>query len=178
MGRHLILGQLVDYATDEVVPDTDDERLRQRVAHLLLDELGYRRADLQARQSVTVQTDGRQASWIVDFVIAAGDRTDMILRYAPGALVARERTTVALARLLEPAVVPWATITNGQDARMLDAVTGRLHATGLANLPSRSTLVELSATRERPALSERQRAAETRILVAFDALKCSCGDDR
>jgi hypothetical protein len=177
MGRHLVLGQLTDYATGEVVADTHDERLRQQVAHLLLDELGYQRSELQARRTLTVQTERHEASCTIDFAIRLEGRTGMIIRYAPGALVARERPTVALARLLEPTIVPWAAITNGRDARMLDAVTGRLHATGLAGLPHKTVLLDLLASYEPAVLTAEQRAAESRILTAFDVLKCACADD-
>ena len=40
-GHHLILGELDDLITGESIKDTHDERYRQRIARLLVDEKGY-----------------------------------------------------------------------------------------------------------------------------------------
>jgi len=43
-GRHLILGELTDVITGRTLPDTHDERYRQKIARLLLEEKGYSRS--------------------------------------------------------------------------------------------------------------------------------------
>ena len=40
-GHHLVLGELVDYLTGEVLEDTHDERYRQSLAKLLVETNGY-----------------------------------------------------------------------------------------------------------------------------------------
>ena len=98
----------------------------------------------------------------------------MIVRYAPGALVARQRPTVALARLLEPTVVPWAVISNGMDALVLDATTGKPAATGLSGIFRRGDLAGRVAQAQPITLTAAQRAAEARIAAAFAVLECDC----
>ncbi len=43
MGRPYVYGETRCRVTGETVPDTDDERLRQRIATLLLGERGFAR---------------------------------------------------------------------------------------------------------------------------------------
>lgn len=175
MGHHLVLGQLDDYVTGEVIPDTHDERLRQRIAHLLLDERGYQRSDIAVRRPLEVQSGRHRASCLVDFAVTVGEGVQLLIRYAPGALVARERPTVALARLLEPYTIPWAVITNGVDARVLAAATGEVVGTGLEAIFDRDELVRRATEHPPEVLDTARREAEARILLAFDVLECGCG---
>ena len=46
-GHHLVYGSLRDYLTGEELPDTDDERLRQQLARLLVEEKGFAKAELE-----------------------------------------------------------------------------------------------------------------------------------
>jgi len=174
MGRPLVLGQLHDYVSGELIDDTDDERLRQKIGHMLLDELGYQRADLDVGRRVPVRSGPYQAAYQVDFAVTLTERTALLIRYCPGALVAAERPTVALARRLRPYVIPRAVITNGMDARLLDVDTGEVLATGLAAIPRRQALAQLRQEHRFTELSSRRRDAEDRILVAFDALESEC----
>ena len=46
-GHHLILGELRDTLTNEILPDTHDERLRQGIASLLVEEKSASLADYE-----------------------------------------------------------------------------------------------------------------------------------
>lgn len=174
MGTPLIHGELRDYVTGEMIPDTDDERLRQAIAHRLLDELGYRREHLEVRLRHEVTSAPYRAAYLIDFAVTLVDRLMLLVRFCPGALVARERTTTALARHLGPYTVPRAVITNGRDARLLDGESGQVLATGLGAIPDCQQLTHLAKAHRFAALDERRRQAEARILVAFDALESEC----
>ena len=161
--------------TGETLDDTDDERLRQALARLLLDDLGYQRSELQVRRDLPIDTGSHAATSRVDFVVVIDEKALMVVRYSAGALVVRERPTVCVARLLEPHVIPRAVITNGRDARVLDASTGEVVGTGLQAIPDRAALVELAGSVELSALPAGRRAGEERILLAFDNLDEACG---
>ena len=40
-GHHLILGELVDFITGETIRDTHDERFRQNLARMLVNQKGF-----------------------------------------------------------------------------------------------------------------------------------------
>ena len=54
-GHHLILGELEDLITGQIIADTHDERYRQKIARLLVEGKGYLKGDIQPRQSLLVQ---------------------------------------------------------------------------------------------------------------------------
>jgi len=102
----------------------------------------------------------------------------IIIRYAPGSMVSRERPAIAAARVLVPEYrVPLSVVTNGHDAELIDNSDGRVLATGLASIPTRQTaLGMISDLAFPPPLDERKQQRELRILNVFDHEGCCEGN--
>jgi hypothetical protein len=179
MGHKRILGKTTDFITGREITDTDDERLRQKIARFLVEERGFPREDVAVKRRLDLDIEGKKVPSMVDFVVKVRDRSVMIVRYGPGSLVTRERPALASARLLEPYQVPVTVVTNGEDAEVIDTATGELISTGIASIPSRDALIERLGNEEFSSVSPAQREAEKRILSAYDWLEHSleCDDD-
>lgn len=172
--HHLVYGTLRDYLTGEELVDTDDERIRQDLARMMVEEKGYVKEALEPRRCIeTLFTTQFVRSNITLTVSLEGKRV-MVIRYAPGSLVSRERSAIAAARVLEDVYqIPLAVVTNGRDAELLDAATGQVLATGLAAIPDYRQAQELfPALVFRERLDEKKRERELRILNAFDVEIC------
>ena len=59
-GHHLILGEICDFITGEIVEDSHDERYRQKIARFLVADKGYAKTDIQPRNLLSVAS-GRDA---------------------------------------------------------------------------------------------------------------------
>ncbi|MGD2100316.1 MAG: type I restriction enzyme HsdR N-terminal domain-containing protein, partial [Desulfobacterales bacterium] len=94
-GHHLILGESVDFITGEVLKDTHDERYRQKIARLLVNQKGYAKKDIEPRIALVVEADDKKAVLKVDFVIRLAQRVSMVIKYGPGSLVTRRRSALA-----------------------------------------------------------------------------------
>lgn len=110
-------------------------------------------------------------------VVLHGEKRFLIIRYAPGSLVTRERSAVAAARvLLEEYQIPLAVVTNGEDAELLDTLTGKVLASGMGAIPTRGQAEEmLGQLRFEPLFDEKKREKELRILNAYDVEVCCAG---
>ena len=174
--HHMIYGSLVDYVTGEPLVDTDDERYRQKLAQMLVTEKGFAKNELEMRRRIETLFAHQFVASRIDIVVSIGDQRVMVLRYGPGSLVTRERPAIAAARVLEEnQMIPLVVVTNGEDAELLDARTGKVLATGLAAIPAReAVLAMLPGLDFRPIASER-REPELRILNAFDVESCCAG---
>ncbi|OGR16265.1 MAG: hypothetical protein A2X81_00760 [Desulfobacterales bacterium GWB2_56_26] len=53
--HHLIYGTLIDYLTSVELTDTDDERIRQNLAKMMVEEKKYPRATLTPRLRIEMQ---------------------------------------------------------------------------------------------------------------------------
>lgn len=176
-GHHIVYGVLRDYLTGAELPDTDDERYRQELARMLVEEKGYRREEIQPRLAIETEFNGQFVRSVIEYTIILGGRRTMILRYGPGSLVTRERPAIAAARILEPEYrIPLAVVTNLRDAELLETGKGKVLATGMEGIPDREKLASMMVDlRFEPFSDEKAREWEARILNAFDVEVC-CHD--
>jgi hypothetical protein len=171
MGRHhLVLGELTDFITGRTVVDTHDERARQAIARVLVNEKGYDRADITVGTVLPLTVNGESGTVRVDFVVRLKGRAVMAVIYGPGAIVSRQRPALAAARLLEPYVIPCVVISNGREAHVMDARTGRVTAEGLDAIPSKEELLAKMDSMTFEALSEERIDKERRILFCMEVL--------
>ncbi len=177
MAHHLILGELEDFLTGQILPDTLDERYRQQLARFLVEEKGYRKADIEPRRRLLVRAGQRRAEVPVDFVVSVQERICMVVRFGPGSLVTRHRPSLAVARLMAGGQVPVVVVTNGEAADILDGASGKHLAEGLDAIPNREALLQIAASRPFEAISENRAEKEARIVYAFEVDgACPCDD--
>jgi hypothetical protein len=174
--HHMIYGTLTDYLTGEEIVDTDDERYRQTLCRLLVAEKGYRKNDLEIGRKIETLFNGQFVVSKIDIVVKIAEHPLMIVRYGPGSLVTRERPALAAARVLDPEyLIPVTVVTNGEDSEVLDTVTGKVTAQGMAGIPNRQQLTELATGPQSPGPTGGRREKELRILNLFDVEICCAG---
>lgn len=177
-GHHLILGELNDLITGDTIKDTLDERYRQKIAGLLVHRKGYLKTDITPRQKLMVTAGDCKAMLKVDFVIKFGARIWMIIKFGPGSIVTRRRPVLAASRILAPYQIPVAVVTNGEDAEILDGVTGRIISTGLETIPSKSELQQITTEGHFMTIEKSRAEMESRIVYCFEVDgSCPCDDD-
>lgn len=176
-GHHLVYGTLVDYISGEELQDTDDERIRQALAKILVEELGYAKSELEPRLTIDSTFNNIYTRTTIELTIRIKGYRLFILRYGPGSLVTREKAAIAAARILEPEYqIPLAVITNGRDAELLDTREETVLATGMDCIPSREQAEQLLGKSQFLPISDpRQHEMALRILNVFDREICCVG---
>jgi hypothetical protein len=176
-GHHLILGKLNDSITGEILDDTHDERYRQKLADLLVNEKKYLKSEIHPRFEIRVSAGKNSAIVKIDFVITLDQQVCMIVKYAPGSLVTRHRPALAASRLVASYQIPLVVVTNGEDADILDGPTGEVLARGLKSVPAKPELVKKINKRPFNPISARQNEMEARVLYAYEVDDRCPGDD-
>ncbi|PHR29943.1 MAG: hypothetical protein COA36_03595 [Desulfotalea sp.] len=172
--HHLIYGTLRDFLTGEELTDTDDERIRQELYRVMVEEKKFEPDQLEQRLTIETLFSKSFVTSTIELTISYNGRRSMILRYGPGSLVSRERSAIAAARVLTPEhQIPLAIVTNGRDAELLDTRTGKITGYGLNSIPDRETLGNIlqNMCYLRPLDGEKKKR-ELRILNAFDVERC------
>jgi hypothetical protein len=176
-GHHLILGTLDDFITGEPLNDTLDERYRQKLARILVEQKGYLKSEITPRRDLFIRAGGKCAIIKVDYCVTLNQRICMVLKYGPGSIVTRRRPSIAASRLVAPYQVPVVVVTNGETAEILDGGSGKVAATGLEAIPSKSMLLKQTANNAFVAISGERAEMEARILFAFEVDgSCPCDD--
>lgn len=176
-GHHLILGALVDFISGEILKDTHDERYRQKIARFLVEKKGYSKKEITPRFDLLVKADKNCAIVKVDFLVTLENRICMIIKYGPGSLVTRHRSSLAASRLVAPYQVPVIVVTNGEDADILDGRNGKVVSSGFEAIPERSELSQKAARCPMDKITQTRAEQESRILYAFEVDgSCPCDD--
>lgn len=176
-GHHLILGTLIDFITDQPLPDTHDERYRQKIARLLVNAKGYPKSSVTPGHILTVTAGEKCARVPVTYAVSLNGRIAMIVQYGPGSLVTRHRPALAMGRLVASHQVPVVVVTNGEQADILEGGTGKVIANGLEAIPCRQDLEKILASWTETSISPKRASMEARIVMAFEIDdRCPCDD--
>ena len=172
--HHIIYGTLHDYLTDQEIIDTDDERYRQKIARFLVTEKGYNKQEIIPRLKIETLFNKNFVTSTIDMVITLTARRFIVIRYGPGSLVTRERPAIAAAKVLVPKYqIPYAVVTNGENAEFLETRTGKILAQGMQGIPSRLEALELLKNHHfEPPPTDKRKEQGLRILNAFDQEIC------
>lgn len=147
--------------------------IRQTVYDLLIDEKGYTRSDIEFDKEFCLELDGKTYLTAVDYIISLDNRRLIAVKCSPGSLESRERHLIAFARVVDSCRIPYAVLTDGIYARMLDTLTGRLISEGPDSLPDRDNALGLLKKAEFMPYPPDRFEKEKRILLAFEVIKCT-----
>lgn len=166
------MSEICDYITDRSFPDTDDERIRQKIERLLIEDEGYSKQDIEVDREFEIVIGEEVHRPKVDLIVSVDGKRFMIIKCARGSLVSREREVISCARILDSYQIPFAVVTNGEDAEVLDTISGEVMGNGLESIPSKEKALEAIKQIEFEKLPEKRIEKEKRIFLAFDAIKC------
>ncbi len=160
-----------DFITGRLVPDAGAEANRQAVERLLVEQKGYAVEEIEVDVPLDVTIEGETYHGRVDLVVALGGRRQMAIKCAAGSLDSRQREILAAARLLDPGrTLPLAVASNGADAVVWEAQTGKEIACGPAAIPDRAALAAAFGTCDLPPLDERRLARERIVFRSYDSM--------
>jgi len=172
-------GCISDYLTGEDVPRTTYEEVRQALARMLAEELGYPRERLRSKVGVRFTLDGDLAGQeycrVVD--LAACDETGaplLAVIFCSGMPGTYDRETVAAARLMPGGPAPLAVATDTKDAVLLSVADGEVLRRGMRALPRWEEVPGLAEGRRMAPLTGERLARERRILYAYSEFLTSC----
>jgi hypothetical protein len=176
--HHLIMGQLTDYLTDKVLDDTHDERYRQKLSRLLVEKCGFAKNDITPRFRLKVSACNRQAIIPIDFLVTLSGKVGMLVKYGPGSLVTRHNPAIAASRVICPYRIPVAVVTNGEDAHILNSISGDITGENLESIPSKGELSLLVKDHDFQTVPLKMVEMAHRILYAFEVDgSCPCDTD-
>jgi hypothetical protein len=161
---------ITDFVTGREVPNVGAEENRQAVEKLLMAEKGYLKEDIEVDVDIAITVGGEPYNSQVDLVVSAngGKTRFMVIKCAAGSLGSREREIVAAARLLDEYQIPYAVVSDGKTATVLDTVTGKNIGNGLDAMPSKQEAASKLESYTPLAFPEERREREKLIFRTYD----------
>lgn len=163
--------KITDFVSGREIPNIGAEENRQTVARYLVNEKGYSKDDIEVDAKIELTIAGKPYRSQVDLVVNAnGDRLPiMAIKCAAGSLGSREREIVAAARLLKNCQIPYAVVSDGKTAVVLDTVSGKKTGEGLAAIPSKQAAIRLLKSYRPISLPAERREREKLIFRTYDS---------
>jgi hypothetical protein len=161
---------LIDYVTGKEVPNIGAEANRQAVERYLVDNKGYARSDIEVGVPIRFTVSGTPYASRVDLVVSSGGRRVMVIKCAAGSLGSRERETLAVARILDEVPIPLAMVSDGEQATVLETVSGETIGHGWRAVPSAKEIDRRFANQVPVALTASRREKEMLIFRSYDNL--------
>jgi hypothetical protein len=167
---HLVMGELTDYLTGQTLPDTHDERLIQHISRFLVEDKGFSKNDILTRRKMSVTVGDKTGMITVHFIIQIDQIPFAIVMYGPGSIVTRQRPTISIARLFGDSIIPYAIITNGKEANLMETKSGKVIGKDLNSIFSKDEAVTRLKDFHLETLTSERREKEQRILYTMDIL--------
>lgn len=175
MAERCVIGteeRIIDFITGQLFIDTDDEGIRQKIERLLIEDKGYSKKDIEVDREFEIVIGEEINRSKVDLIVSVEEKIFMIIKCARGSLVSREREVLSCARILDTYIIPFAVVTNGEDAEVLDTISSEIIGCGLEAIYSKKQALEALRRIEFKRLPKEKVEKEKRIFLAFDAIKC------
>jgi hypothetical protein len=161
---------ITDFVTGREIPNIGAEENRQAVAQYLVGEMGYSKDDIEMDVKIEMDIAGETYDSQVDLVVGVegGRLRIMAVKCAAGSLGSREREILAAARLLDEYQIPYAVVSDGKTAIVLDTISGKKIGDGMRAIPSKEAGVRLLKTYRPVALQANRVAREKLIFRTYD----------
>jgi len=162
---------IIDYATGMELSLIGPEENRQRFERALVEEKGYSRQEIRVNETIRVMFKDQPYVSTLDLVVLCRETPVMAVKCIAGSLGSYEREILAGARLVYDHQIPFSVSTDGKDALVRIAATGREHkkgSRGLDAVPSRGEAEEILDTVKPGKFPEEKREREMLIFRTYN----------
>jgi hypothetical protein len=165
-----MMSTLTDYITGRTVADTGAEANRQAFERYLVNKKGYAKTDIEVDAPIQVMVQDEPYTSRIDLLVSIDGVRLMAIKCAAGSLGSWEREVVAAARLLDRVQVPFAVVTDGSTAHVVDTASGTVLTEALGEIMSRKAAKAFLETYKPTTLPEERRSREALIYRSYDSM--------
>ena len=164
------LPDIIDYITGKPVPDVGAEANRQMVEKYLVEDRGFSPEEIEVDAPVEITVNGEPYASRLDLAVSVNGTRIMALKCAAGSIGSREREIVSGARIAGPLQIPVAVSTDGRDASVLNALTGKKIGKGMEAIPTRTEAERFLSENPPAPLAEKKVEREKIVFKSFDSM--------
>ena len=161
----------------EEIIKTEETLFAQTIGYiqrLMIEKLidkGYNLDDIEINKSYEVLvSENEKFITAVDIMVVLEGKTVFAIKCVPTSIDSWQRFLLAFCRVVESYQIPFGFITDSQEGRLMNILTGKVEET--MEIPNKEELLKLFPSLKFIPYSEEKASKERRILYAFDAIKC------
>ncbi len=146
--------------------------IKKKVFEYLIKEKKYALSDLIIDPRFELKLSNCVVDVTIDFIITVSSEDFAVIRCAPASIESWERYVVSFARVVKDYQIPYAMVTDGEDARIIDVIEGKLIGNSINNFFSKMEAEELIKNIKKIPCPIERLEREKRIVYAFEGVKC------
>jgi hypothetical protein len=146
--------------------------INQMLWEMLTKEKGFNPEEIEINPEFRLQLSNCEANVSVDFIINISSVSFMVIRSVSTAIESWERYIVAFARAVKDYQIPYAAVTDGENFRIYDVLSGSLLPEFTKGLFNRQEALNLMKDFQKIPCPANRQEKEKRIVYAFEGIKC------
>jgi hypothetical protein len=146
--------------------------VRRSTWEFLIQQKGFDPKEVEIDPQFKIILSNCEASVSIDFIITISSLSFMAIRCVQSAIESWERYVIAFARAVKDYQIPYAVVTDGENTRIYNMLTGSLVSDTINGLPTRQEAVEQMKDFKKVPCPEKRLEKEKRIIYAFEGIKC------
>lgn len=146
--------------------------IRMKVWQFLTKDKGFAKDDILIDPEFELKLSDCIIKISIDFIIKLNNSEAMLIRCSPTSIESWERYVLAFARVIKEHQIPYAAVTDGERARLMDVLTGKIIGERIEDFPSKEELSRKMENLKPSAFPSERLEREKRIVYAFEGVKC------
>ena len=147
--------------------------VQRSVIEYLLKEKDYSQDDIRPNKAFKVELPGASFEAVADVAISVKDKFIMIIKCVANSMASWERYAAAFGRVAAPYQIPYAVVTDGEHATVIDIIERKSVEGKLDTIPSKSEALQISEMKAFIQYPKERAEREKRIIHAFNTITCS-----
>jgi hypothetical protein len=146
--------------------------IKQKVWEFLIKERQFKSEEIDIDPQFKLVLSDCEVTISVDFAVNLPSTSIMLIQCRSTAIESWERYVTSLARVIKNYQIPYAVVTDGENARIIDVHTGRLIGESLGELFNRQESLNKMKDFKKIPYPVNRLEREKRIVYAFESIKC------
>ena len=146
--------------------------VKQIVWDKLTEEKGFNRHEIAIEPKFELAISDCEATVSIDFVINLPQATFAVIRCANAGLEFWERYVTAFAMAVKDYQIPFAMVTNGYEAKIIDVLLSSIVGENMKDFCNRKDALKIMQNFKKIPCPEKRLEKEKRIIYAFEGIKC------
>ncbi len=146
--------------------------IKQKVWEFLIKEKQFKPEEIETDPEFRLTLSDGEITVRINFVVNLSSASFMVIQCRSTAIESWERYVISFARVIKDYQIPYAVVTDGENARIIDVHTGRVIGKSLDGLFNRQEALNKMKDFKKIPCPVNRLEREKRIVYAFEGIKC------
>jgi hypothetical protein len=146
--------------------------IKQKVFEFLIKEKQFKTEEIETDTEFRITLSDSEITVHTDFVVNLSSASFILILCRPTAIESWERYIISFAKVVKDYQIPYAMVTDGENALIIDVLAGKLIGKSLSELFNRGEALNKMKDFKKIPCPANRLEKEKRIVYAFEGIKC------